>query len=153
MVPTSTRRAPLWRVLTIGLTMPRADLFRAIDARYAQMLRDGWLNEVAALLARGVNELHPAMSGVGYSELARVVRGGMSLEEAMPIILLRARQLVRRQYAWFRLSDPAIAWLEVSDQVVERAAALVAQFVAREPARSTTRENLRPSTVACSSVA
>ena len=86
----------------VGLDWPREALYRRIDMRVVTMLAAGWLAEVEGLLASGVSPEAQPMQGVGYRELAAVVRGELVLEEALPQIQQRTRNFARRQITWFR---------------------------------------------------
>ena len=103
---------PRYAVLQVGLTAPRAELQRRADARIDAMLAAGWLDEVRALLARWPADL-PALSGLGYAELARHLRGELPLDQAVALAKRRTRQFIKRQQTWFG-RDPRIHWLDVS---------------------------------------
>jgi tRNA dimethylallyltransferase len=49
------------------------------------------------------------MTGVGYREIARVLAGATTLEEATEAIRRRTRQYARRQLTWFRNQLPGDA--------------------------------------------
>lgn len=114
----------------MGLTTSREDLYRRIDARVEAMLAAGWLDEVQALLARGYSPELPAFSSTGYRELARHLRGELDLATAVERTRRSCHRLARHQYAWFRLSDPRIHWLDIGEPDLEaRAEALVSAFL------------------------
>lgn len=103
-----------YRVLRLGLTRPRAELYARIDARIDAMLAVGWLDEVRRLLAAGYSPSLPSLSAIGYAQLAAHLRGELSLEEAVAEIKRLTRSFVRRQYAWFKPADPSIHWVDLS---------------------------------------
>jgi tRNA dimethylallyltransferase len=102
-----------YRMLSIGLDLPRPDLFARIDARIEKMLAAGLVQEVQNLLDRGYSPDLPALSAIGYREIADYLQGKLSLDEAMARIKRRTRQFVRRQANWFKRSDPDIHWFTV----------------------------------------
>lgn len=104
-----------YRLLQIGLTRPRKELYERIDARIEAMLAAGWLDEVQTLLAKGYSASLPSMSAIGYAQLADHLVGKISLEDAEVEIKRKTRLFVRRQAAWFKPSDPGIIWFEGSD--------------------------------------
>ncbi|MDR5689325.1 MAG: tRNA (adenosine(37)-N6)-dimethylallyltransferase MiaA, partial [Armatimonadota bacterium] len=53
----------------VGLTVDRMRLYERISRRIQQQLAAGLVEEVRALLARGVDPSKPAMQGLGYKEL------------------------------------------------------------------------------------
>lgn len=105
---------PPYRVLQIGLTLPRADLYQRIDERITAMLDEGWLDEVRALMARGYFADLPSMSAIGYGQLVAHLEGKISLDEAVAQIKHATRIFVRRQANWFKKDDPNIKWFDLS---------------------------------------
>lgn len=103
---------PPFDVRRIGLTLPRAELYRRTDARVDEMIARGWLDEVRALAEKYAWSL-PAMSSLGYPQLGAVLRGELSLDEAVQQIKHQTHRFVRHQYAWFRPADPRIEWFDV----------------------------------------
>jgi tRNA dimethylallyltransferase len=101
-----------YRVLQIGLTRPRAELYERVDARIQQMLETGWLDEVKELLGKGYDADLPSLSAIGYRQLIEHVKGRISLEQAVEEIKRATRLFVRRQANWFKPSDPRIQWVE-----------------------------------------
>jgi tRNA dimethylallyltransferase len=104
-----------YSLLQIGLTRKRKELYERLDVRIEAMLAAGWLAEVRALLAKGYSASLPSMSAIGYAQLARHLAGEVSFDHAVAEIKRKTRFFVRRQAAWFKPSDSAIAWLEASD--------------------------------------
>ena len=94
------------------------------------MVRRGWAEEVRRLVDSGVTPGHSCMASVGYRELAACLTGNVALEEAIRNIKTGTHRFARHQYAWFRLSDPRIRWMEATDDVGARAAELVEEFLA-----------------------
>ena len=63
---------PRYRPVWIGLDyLDRAVLYRRIDLRVDLMLQAGLLDEIRALLARGVSPRTTAMQAIGYKEFRR----------------------------------------------------------------------------------
>jgi len=125
------RRGPEpYRACILGLTLPRGELYQRIDQRVEVMIQAGWIDEVRSLLGRGVTPTHPSMASVGYRELAAYLEGSMALEEAVHSIKTSTHRFARRQYAWFRLSDPRIRWLDAASDVETQARTLIQGFLA-----------------------
>lgn len=119
-----------YRALRLGLTRPRPELYARLDARIEAMLAAGWLDEVRALLAKDYDPALPSLSAIGYAQLARHLRGDLSLNDAVVEIKRATRAFVRRQYTWFKLSDPAITWIDLSEPGAgEKMNAAVAKFM------------------------
>lgn len=93
-----------------AIDLPRDTLYARVDARVDQMLRDGLLEEVRSLLDGGLSPDAQSMQGLGYKEMAPVIRGEMALEDAAALLKLRTRHYAKRQLTWFR-RDARIRWL------------------------------------------
>ncbi|HEY1411272.1 MAG TPA: tRNA dimethylallyltransferase, partial [Rhodopila sp.] len=98
------RRSPPapWRFSAIRLDPPRDALRAAIATRFDAMLRDGALDEVRALVARGLDPSLPAMRAHGVPELCAHLAGTLSLQEAGRRTELVTGQYTKRQATWFR---------------------------------------------------
>jgi tRNA dimethylallyltransferase len=109
------RRTPLdvqfhVRFEWIYVNMPREQLYAVADARIDAMIAHGWLDEVRSLLAdlaaRGVDADDalrlPALSSLGYRELAEVILGRRLLPDAVDAIRRETRRFIRMQDTWFR---------------------------------------------------
>ncbi len=123
------QRPPPYRLLSIGLTRPRSELYARIDARIESMFAAGWLDEVRGLLARGYSPELPSMSGIGYRECVRVIKGQLTEEQARIQIRRATRAFVRRQSNWFKESDPSIRWFLAREGVVDEIASYLLPLV------------------------
>ena len=118
------KQAPPYRLLIIGLTRPRDELYRRIDQRIEQMMARGLLAEVQRLVEAGYSWQQPAMSGLGYRQIGQFLRGEVTLTEAVALIKKETRRFVRQQYNWFRLDDVRINWFDLSTERPEPAEAV-----------------------------
>ncbi len=115
---------------TIGLTCPREELYRRIDMRVDQMIKDGLVDEVKALLKKGYTADLPSMSGIGYSQITAFLEGKLTLVDAVKKIKFDTHNFARHQYSWFRLKDPSITWLDITeDSCQEEAYDLIGKFI------------------------
>jgi tRNA dimethylallyltransferase len=131
---TQHRRAepPPYRILQIGLTMPRDELYERVDERIDRMLENGLVEEVRSLLDQGYRPDLPAMSGLGYRQIGKYLKGELSLPDAVHLIKKETRRFVRQQYSWFRLDDPAIHWFDVRGEFYPELRDLIAEFLDAE---------------------
>jgi tRNA dimethylallyltransferase len=120
---------PNYRVLRIGLTMPRDEIYKRINARVDQMITAGFIDEVCALLARGYSADLPAMSGLGYRQIAAHLSGKCTREEAIHSLKRDTRRFVHHQYSWFRLDDVRIRWFDISMTSATAIGEMVARFL------------------------
>jgi len=102
------------RIVRIAMDLPRADLYRRIDARVDRMVADGLVEEARALTPH--KELN-ALRTVGYRELFEYFRStqtiseeGGSLEKAIALIKQHTRNYAKRQMTWLR-RDGGWAWI------------------------------------------
>ena len=86
----------------VALDPPRPALFNRCDARLEVMVREGALDEVAALAARGLDPTLPAMKAVGYRELAAVLSGEVGLSAGLENAQRETRRYAKRQSTWLR---------------------------------------------------
>ncbi len=89
-----------WRA--IALEPPRDALYARCDARLAAMIDDGALEEVSALMARGLDPDLPALKALGVRELAAHLRGETTLAEALAAAQMQTRRYAKRQTTWMR---------------------------------------------------
>ncbi|WP_341209381.1 tRNA (adenosine(37)-N6)-dimethylallyltransferase MiaA [uncultured Sphingomonas sp.] len=86
----------------------RETLMARCDARLVQMFDDGGIEEVAALLARAdVPPDAPVWRAIGVPEIAAMLRGTLSRDDALAAAQLATRRYAKRQYTWFRNQLPA----------------------------------------------
>ena len=103
----ATAHAPAeWEFRAIVLDPPREALRAALAQRFAAMVELGALEEVASLLAQGLDPSLPAMRALGVPELAAHLRGETSLEAAIAQAVQASGQYTKRQATWFRNRPP-----------------------------------------------
>ena len=110
------KRQPRFCTMIIGLTRERQELYRRIDSRVDHMVEAGLVDEVQHLLRRGYSSSLPSMSGIGYRQIGQFLQGEMTLSQATDRMKVETHRLARHQYAWFRLGDKRITWLEAGDE-------------------------------------
>jgi len=93
------------------LAPERDQLYARIDARFDAMLATGALDEVAALAARKLDPLLPAMKAHGVPVLIRHLNGEITQEETAEIGRADTRHYAKRQFTWFRHQLPEFEWL------------------------------------------
>lgn len=101
------RFSPVWFALE---DENRQDLYDRIDRRVLQMLDEGLIAEIQALLASGVPEKATSMQAIGYKEFVDFLAGRCSLEDAAALVQQASRRYAKRQLTWFRRNQN-IHWL------------------------------------------
>jgi tRNA dimethylallyltransferase len=77
-------------------------LYARCDARLDAMLAGGALDEVAALMARGLRPDWPIMRVLGLGELVAHLKGERPLDTALAQAQQATRNYAKRQMTWFR---------------------------------------------------
>lgn len=93
----------------VGLTLPRSVLYDAIAARVQAMIDAGWIDEVRALLASGVERSAPAFQAIGYRQWVEFLDGAGSFDGSLQKVVTLTRRFAKRQETWFRREE-GIGW-------------------------------------------
>ena len=102
----ATKERP-FRILKIGLTRDREELYDRINRRVDRMMENGLLDEARRVYPfRHFNSLNT----VGYKELFQYFDGLWSLELAVEKIKQNTRIYARKQMTWFK-RDKEIVWI------------------------------------------
>lgn len=96
--------------IKIGLDPPRPDLYTRIDQRLARMFDRGLLDEVAHLLASGIDATAKPFESLGYKQALQVIRGELAIEDAVASAAMETRRYAKRQMTWFR-REIAVRWI------------------------------------------
>ncbi|XCI75349.1 MAG: tRNA (adenosine(37)-N6)-dimethylallyltransferase MiaA [Flavobacteriales bacterium] len=95
-----------FRLIKIGLILPREQIYQRIEQRVDKMMKMGLLQEAEQWYTyRHLN----ALQTVGYKELFRYIEGQCTLREAVEGIKKNTRRYAKRQFTWYR-RDPTITW-------------------------------------------
>ena len=99
-----------FRIIKIGLALPRPELFSRIESRVDQMIENGLVKEVENLLPfRHLN----ALKTVGYKEIFEFLNSEITLQQAIVNIKTNTRRYAKRQLTWFNRTDE-YKWFEPS---------------------------------------
>ena len=103
---TGEKRTRDFKVVKIGVDLPREQLYERIDRRVDAMMAEGLEAE-----ARRVYPLRhlQSLQTVGYKELFAWFDGTLTRAEAVELIKRNTRRYAKRQLTWFR-RDPSIHW-------------------------------------------
>lgn len=103
---TSPKKERPFRIVKIGLTRNREELYDRINRRVEQMMEDGLLEEARRVYPyRNLNSLNT----VGYKEMFKYLDGEWTLPFAMEKIKQNSRIYSRKQMTWFK-RDEEIRW-------------------------------------------
>ncbi len=103
---TNTAKDRGFRILKVGLTREKAELYERIDRRVDQMLEAGL--EAEARMLYPLKALNP-LNTVGYKEFFEFFEGKTDYAETVRLIKRNSRRYAKKQMSWFR-RDPEISW-------------------------------------------
>lgn len=123
------RYNPVWFALE---DEDRQDLYERIDRRVGTMLEIGLMDEIRALIDRGIPEKCTAMQAIGYKEFLGALKGEITVEEAADQVRQASRNYAKRQLTWFR-RNKAIHWLrrkpgENTEEILHKARQVLANY-------------------------
>lgn len=103
---TQSKKERPFRIIKVGLTRDREELYDRINRRVDMMMEEGLLEEVRSVLPyRKQNSLNT----VGYKELFNYLDGAWELPFAIEKIKQNSRIYSRKQMTWFK-RDADIQW-------------------------------------------
>ncbi len=101
-----------FKLIKIGLELPREELYERINKRVDLMMETGLLEEAKQLYPnRNLNSLQT----VGYRELFDYFDGKTDLETAISEIKKNSRRYAKRQLTWYR-KDDRIVWFRPDEK-------------------------------------
>ncbi|MEI6086715.1 MAG: tRNA (adenosine(37)-N6)-dimethylallyltransferase MiaA [Bacteroidota bacterium] len=112
----SEKKSRPFKIVKIGLELPREILNQRINDRVDLMVQEGLLKEAEQLFPFRNNN---ALQTVGYQELFDFMEGKTTLEKAIELIKQHTRQYAKRQMTWFK-KDPEINWFDARTISVEK---------------------------------
>ncbi len=98
-----------FQFIKIGINMERELLYKRVDLRVDQMIKDGLIDETENLLKMGYKKDSPGMKTIGYSEIVDYLENRTSKDEAIELIKRNTRHYAKRQVTWFKKID-GIYW-------------------------------------------
>jgi tRNA dimethylallyltransferase len=118
---------PPYRILTVGLTRPRADLHKRIDRRVQAMVAEGLVDETRRLFDRFDARL-PALSSMVCREIGAYLDGSCSLDDAVARIQIETHRFVRHQETWFRKMQ-AVQWFDLEQLAEDQVMTAVSRWL------------------------
>jgi tRNA dimethylallyltransferase len=100
-----------YRVLFLVLMISRAELYRRIDSRVDEMFKEGLVEEVRGLLAKGYGRGLSSMGALGYRHVLSHLLDDVSLEKAVGQMKQDTRRYAKRQITWLS-GEPGATLME-----------------------------------------
>lgn len=93
---------PRFDFVAVSIDYPRELLYERINLRVEQMFENGLMEEVQALIGRGVSKSAQCMQGIGYKEIVEGLETGVSIDEMKELIKKNTRNYAKRQITFFK---------------------------------------------------
>ena len=107
-----TRTPPPWQALRVGLTAGLAMIDRRLEERSRLQVDRGLVAETQSALDSGVADNAAVLTGIGYADALRHLRGELTREELPMAMAQSNRRYARRQLRWWR-RDARVRWFEI----------------------------------------
>lgn len=108
---TQTQKTRDFRIVKIGLTLPREEVYDRINRRVDAMVANGLEDEARSVYhLRHLNSLNT----VGFKEMFAYISGECSKESAIESIKTNTRRYAKKQLTWWQ-RDPEIKWVSPYD--------------------------------------
>jgi tRNA dimethylallyltransferase len=98
-------------VLALGLRLPAAAISERVTRRVDEQFDRGLLDEIRALIARGIPENARPFGGLVYRQALEHLRGVRDEATTRALIAQENRRYARRQLIWFR-KEPNLSWFD-----------------------------------------
>ncbi len=102
---------PDMHVRPIGLTLPAAELAARVARRVDEQFARGLLDEMRALLGKGVPEHARPFGGLVYRQALEHLHGVRDEPATRALIVQENRRYAKRQLVWFR-KEPGLTWFD-----------------------------------------
>ena len=120
---------PRYDCLLRGVTFPREEVCRRIDARLQARIDAGMLDEVAELRANGATDAFLEGLGLEYRYILRYLTGQIPTLDGLKDELGRAiKRFAKRQMVWFK-KDRDVLWLDMEGDFLTQAVRAVEGFL------------------------
>lgn len=98
------------------LHRPKEELHKRVELRCENMLESGFLEEVEALVQKGLLENSSAKEAIGYRQAIEFLDSRRTLEDFRFFkekFIIASRKYIKRQFTWFK-KEPEFAWIDLS---------------------------------------
>lgn len=110
---------PRYDYLAVAIDYPRDELYKRIDMRVDKMFAQGLVEEVKSLLTANIDENCRSMQAIGYKEVIKGLKNGISDSIMRDIIKLNTRHYAKRQITFFK-KMPNLKLLKPEEATAER---------------------------------
>lgn len=122
------KKKPNFEFITLAIDWPREKLYRRIDIRVDEWMKEGLLAEVRTLHERGVSYKKLKDFGLEYRNVALFLQGKISRAEMIKNMKFETHAFARRQLTWWRRNKDII-WLKPNKDLIKNAEKIVKEFL------------------------
>jgi tRNA dimethylallyltransferase len=123
---------PEYEVTAFALQIPADETAARVAARVDKQFASGLLDEIRALLARGIPETALPFTGLVYRQALEHLHGVRSETDTRELIVRENRKYSRRQLIWFR-KEPNLRWIHAAGEREETQDAVATLVRDRRP--------------------
>ena len=113
--PNKYNKSAIFKYYIIGLKRNRDNLYQKINVRVDKMIKDGFIEEVKDLRAKGYDANLNSMQGLGYKQINKYLDGEYDKETAINLIKRDTRHYAKRQMTWFNNKIKNIQWIDLDE--------------------------------------
>jgi tRNA dimethylallyltransferase len=126
---------PEFDVVPVALRLPAAAISERVTRRVDEQFERGLLEEIRALLARGIGETARPFGGLVYRQALEHLHGVRDEAATRALIAQENRRYARRQLIWFR-KEPNLSWFDGPGDSSSTIAAVCHHLTDRLPAQA-----------------
>jgi tRNA dimethylallyltransferase len=108
-------RLPAFQKMKLALNPSTLLLDSRAQRRVAEMVHNGWVQEIEELRQRGFRREDPGFRAIGYRTLWDHLERKISLEEAIATTIVETRRYAKRQRTWLR-TEPNLVELSATTE-------------------------------------
>jgi tRNA dimethylallyltransferase len=125
-----------YRFLKLGIFPDREALYQRLERRLDAMFEGGLVEEVRSILDRGFPDTAKPFESIGYKQALQMVRGELSLKDALYYARRDTRRYAKRQMTWFRQEPGLVILKGFGDDpaIAAQAAGLLKVFLSAQTA-------------------
>lgn len=120
--------SPIYDCLQLVCVYPRDELYKRIEIRLDERIKQGMVEEVADLRKNGATDEFLDGLGLEYRYTLRYLRGEYDFSEYREELLKQIRHFAKRQITWFKKEKNAV-WLDMTGDFENQAFVLCSEFL------------------------
>lgn len=117
-----------FKTLKIGLTAPREVLYKKINDKVLEWIKERIVDEVSKLIKKGLSKKRLMELGLEYAVVVEYLDKKISLDQMIEKMQNKVRQYAKRQIIWFK-KEKEVCWFDISHKnYIDKVENLVAKW-------------------------